>query len=145
MSRRLRAGICAMYSNMFTTIICLLTVINTIQTARYNLGVILLGPTATAISELDCLDMLDCAVQNTSDLGVKLKIIESGNLTPRKVLETLCSFETEISTIVLVLPDNTNSYEHLPIYKFTVNHISSLGIPLVVWNSYMPKVSQYCV
>lgn len=115
--------------------------------AKYILGVIILDnllPTYEPKYRAN----LRCALQHEFNSSVRLEMrlgnVAKDELNPRGVLDALCGLGAEISTVVLILRDS-NSYDYLPIYKYTVNYISSLGIPLIVWNSYMPRVGNNAI
>lgn len=111
---------------------------------NYTLGVIIADDISVRDIVKSYKHSLLCAVRyNLNDslnLRVSLQEIPKKEFSPRRILEAVCKLNDSISTIVLILPQS-NDYSYLPSYKYIVNHISSLGIPLIVWNSYMPKVS----
>lgn len=129
-------------------VMCVLPVIIAQQSVkyRYNLAIIILDNVTPSSIKAAYQTAADCTVhhQLQSDdleLGVDLININKDTLSPQGVLNAVCNLEEEISTVILILP-KSNSYQYLPIYKYTLNFISSHGIPIIVWNSYMPRVSQ---
>lgn len=72
-------------------------------------------------------------------VGFRLTNLGKINFTPEGVLNALCELDTRINTVVLILPESNS--EFLSIYKYAVNYISSLGIPMIIWNSQLPRVS----
>lgn len=119
---------------------------------RYNMGVIILDNVIPSSLNDRYLEKARCSIKystseiinqymdNNLELGVKLTNIPKQSLSAKGVLDAVCKLEDTITTVVLILPHG-NSYKYLPIYKYILNHISSLGIPIIVWNGYMPRVS----
>lgn len=116
------------------------------QNTRYTLAVLILE-NVTPDTWMDrYTNFASCAANHKNSLAgqlnltVTVKRITRPNLSPRGVLDAFCRLNGTVSAVVLILP-NGNSYKYLSIYKYVLNHLSSLGIPLIVWNGYMPRVS----
>ena len=130
----------------FVTVLSLMVLTEGQQKTRYNLAVLILENVTPSSAEAKYRNFANCTVHypNTVtdqlELVVTLTKIPRDHLSPRGVLEAFCNLKGVVSTVVLILP-NGNSYQFLPIYKYVLNHLSSLGIPLIVWNGYMPRAS----
>lgn len=123
-------------------VLMLILCIQMVCSQKYQLGVVILVDRYGKIENDK--QTVSCALDNLPDnlvneVGFKVTNLDKINFTPRGILDALCKLDTRINTVILILP--VTNHEYLSIYKYTVNYISSLGIPMIIWNSQLPRVS----